>query len=59
MSQPSSPGTITKAAFDTNIGPLIIQAFLSGLYTFILYRTVHGAGASQEFESGDTSSWLL
>ncbi|KAF8989593.1 hypothetical protein BDQ17DRAFT_1434351 [Cyathus striatus] len=43
MSQPSLPGTITKAAFDSNIGSLIVQAFLSGLYTFILYRTVHGA----------------
>ncbi|KAF8985254.1 hypothetical protein BDQ17DRAFT_1335935 [Cyathus striatus] len=43
MSQPSLPDTITKAAFDSNIGPLIVQAFLSGLYTFILYRTVRGA----------------
>ncbi|KAF8989379.1 hypothetical protein BDQ17DRAFT_1414415 [Cyathus striatus] len=38
MSQ-SSPDAITGAAFDSNIGPLIVQAFLSGLYTFILYRT--------------------
>ncbi|KAF8989387.1 hypothetical protein BDQ17DRAFT_1434488 [Cyathus striatus] len=43
MSQPSLPGTIARAAFDSNIGSLIVQAFLSGLYTFILYRTVHGA----------------
>ncbi|KAF8989614.1 hypothetical protein BDQ17DRAFT_1434323 [Cyathus striatus] len=42
MSQ-SSPDAITGAAFDSNIGPLIVQAFLSGLYTFILYRTVRGA----------------
>ncbi|KAF8999954.1 hypothetical protein BDQ17DRAFT_1427437 [Cyathus striatus] len=43
MAQPTLPEAIPKATLESFIGQLIIHAFLSGLYTFILYRTVCGA----------------
>ncbi|KAF8981184.1 hypothetical protein BDQ17DRAFT_1337427 [Cyathus striatus] len=43
MAQPSLPDAIPKAILKLYIGSLIVQAFLTGLYTFILYCMVHGA----------------
>ncbi|KAF8989589.1 hypothetical protein BDQ17DRAFT_1333988 [Cyathus striatus] len=35
---------IFQAYLDTYLGTVIVQAFLSGLYTFLLFRTIRAAG---------------